>query len=75
MPRTAWRWTVAAVLTMMFTACGDEATSDKRGYTKAPLETVGLRIRPETPTDYRRFGSLNRPDGEPLVLADSASAG
>lgn len=36
---------MAAVVALA--ACGDPATKDRRGYTKAPLETPGLVIRGE----------------------------
>jgi len=67
MRRTGW---IAAVL--FLAACGDGETEDRRGYTKAPLETPGLRIEVEARSAMDRIGVPNRPMGEAIVLPDSA---
>ncbi len=36
---------VGAISLALLFGCGDPATSDRRGYTKAPLERPGLIIR------------------------------
>lgn len=72
---TTWRLTGALLLAAALTACGDAPTSDHRGYTKAPLETIGLFIQPEVRTGVSRFARLNLPDGQPIVLQDSVPGG
>ncbi len=45
-------------------ACGDGLTTDDRGYTKAPLEQPGLRIRAEGSSAMDSLGS-------PVVARDT----
>jgi hypothetical protein len=73
MRSTAW---VASVL-LLIPACGDRETEDRRGYTKAPLETPGLIVDAEARTDMNALGTPNRPVGEtiPGTVVDSAEAG
>jgi len=42
-------------------------TSDDRGFTKAPLETLTVFIQPEQRSEVRSFAHLNRPDGQPIA--------
>lgn len=46
-------------LALAVLACGDPATEDNRGYTKAPLETPGLLVRGE---DASGMEGLSRPN-------------
>ncbi|MBI4408164.1 MAG: hypothetical protein HY561_00555 [Gemmatimonadetes bacterium] len=43
-------------LVLLAVACGDVATSDTRGYTKATLEDPGLTIRAERSTAMDALG-------------------
>lgn len=52
------RAVVAGALLAALTACGDPETSDRRGYTKAPLEQPGILIAGEEPTV---MGRMNEP--------------
>jgi hypothetical protein len=53
--------------------CGDAPTSDTRGFTKAPLEVLGLFIESEIRSDVREFARLNLPDAQRIASpADSA---
>jgi hypothetical protein len=45
-------------------ACGDSESSDKRGYTKAPLEHAGLIIKPEKPSVMNALGKPLMPTTE-----------
>jgi hypothetical protein len=45
-------------------ACGDSESTDKRGYTKAPLEHAGLFIRPEKPSVMNSLGKPLMPKTE-----------
>jgi hypothetical protein len=64
------------VLLVSVGACGDIATRDDRGYTKAPLETPGLRIGAEEPSPMRELGDPILPEARELeaAAADSVSA-
>lgn len=42
-------------------ACGDAPTDDRRGYTKAPLEDPGLRIRSESTTQMAELAQPQLP--------------
>jgi len=75
MPRALWRICGCCLAAVCLTACGDAPTADDRGYTKAPLETPGIVITPETRADVRQFMRLNQPDGLPVILPDSAAGG
>jgi hypothetical protein len=48
--------------------CGDPATTDRRGYTKAPLERPGLVIRSAEHHDLRRFGRPQLPVAQEIEL-------
>jgi hypothetical protein len=63
----------ACVALVALTGCGDAPTSDARGFTKAPLEVLGVFIESETRSDVRAFARLNLPDGHRTgAPADSA---
>ncbi len=69
------RWSgmaCVAVLCGLVLACGDAATSDGRGYTKAPLEEPGLTVQPEATTEMVRFGEADVPDPPLEPPTDSA---
>jgi len=53
-------------------ACGDPATTDDRGYTKAPLEHPTVAIRGEEPGEMSRYGSPNRVVAEAIELPEEA---
>lgn len=63
-----------AALALAALACGDPATNDDRGYTKAPLETPGLLVRGEDASGMGELGrpNLPRPD---LPREDAAAEG
>lgn len=76
MARSGWFGVGACVLLVVLAGCGDAPTSDRRGYTKAPLEVLGVFIQSETRSDVRQFTRFNLPDGQPVappVAADSAA--
>lgn len=76
MPRLNWHGVVACTALMGLAACGDAPTNDHRGYTKAPLEHIGVFIRPELRSDVHEFAVLNLPESTPLPApapADSAA--
>lgn len=52
------RMLLAGTLLLTVIACGDPATEDRRGYTKAPLEDPGLLIGAEEATV---MAAMNRP--------------
>jgi hypothetical protein len=52
-------------------ACGDAPTTDKRGYTKAPLENPGVFIEPEPVTEMSELGEPIRP---PIVEIETPGA-
>lgn len=66
-----------AIVAVLAVGCGDEETTDRRGYTKAPLEVPALLIDAEEVTEMDRLGTPNRPRGERLEppLADTTAAG
>ncbi len=41
----------------LLAACGDSESTDKRGYTKSPLESPGIIIRPEKPSVMNSLGT------------------
>lgn len=76
MARSGWFGFGACVLLVALAGCGDAPTSDRRGYTKAPLEVLGVFIESETRSDVRQFTRFNLPEGQriaPAVAADSAA--
>jgi hypothetical protein len=72
-----YRWLVvgACASILAVAGCGDPPTTDDRGFTKAPLEHIGVFIRAETRSDVRAFARLNVPDGQRIApqAADSAA--
>ncbi|HEX6135140.1 MAG TPA: cytochrome c [Longimicrobiales bacterium] len=68
------RPTTAALLVMVLAACGDPATTDNRGYTKAPLEKPSLLIGGEEPGAMSRYGAPNRVVAEELRLPEETAA-
>ena len=69
-------WVVG--LAVVALACGDPATEDARGYTKAPLEEPGLLVAGEDPTPMDALGRPNRPrlEGDREAIAgDEEGAG
>lgn len=54
------------LVVLVLSACGDDETSDARGYTKAPLETPAVFVDAEARTDMDRLGVPNRPRGEEI---------
>ncbi len=56
----------AAVVALALAGCGDHATTDERGYTKAPLEDPNLIISPEPTTPMSRLGV--KPNLPPVVV-------
>jgi mono/diheme cytochrome c family protein len=59
--------TLITVLVVGLTACGDPATNDDRGYTKAPLEDPGLLVSGEAASPMAELGRANRPRAELAV--------
>ena len=61
-------------VTVLVVACGDPATEDPRGYTKAPLESPGLAIVGEPRSPLAGVRSELEPGlvGEPLSEAEPA---
>lgn len=60
----------AALLSMTLFACGDPATTDDRGYTKAPLEDPSVLIDGEEPGRMSQYGSPNRVVAEELEVPE-----
>lgn len=60
----------AALLAATVAACGDPATTDDRGYTKAPLEKPGWVVTGEEPTEMDALGD---PIRVPALESDSAT--
>ena len=55
--RIRWLPAFVAAAALAAAACGDPNTTDTRGYTKAPLEDPGLRIRGEGSSAMDSLGS------------------
>jgi hypothetical protein len=66
---------VAGALLLALTACGDPETEDRRGYTKAPLESAGLLIRGEEPTIMGEMNETIRPRPPLHIETESERAG
>jgi mono/diheme cytochrome c family protein len=66
---------VLTLLALAFVACGDAATTDRRGYTKAPLESPGPLIRAEQPGEMARYGQPNRVVADRIELPEMPPAG
>lgn len=60
------------VMAVTLGGCGDPDTRDHRGYTKAPLEVPGVRIKGQATSPMRRFGPPRVPVAERIELTDSA---
>lgn len=56
----------AALAAVTLAACGDQSTTDTRGYTKAPLENPDVFITPEPTTPMSRLGV--KPNLPPVVV-------
>jgi len=54
--------------------CGDPETTDRRGYTKAPLEQPGFVVEGEPVTEMDRLGEPDRPRPEVLELPEAGQA-
>lgn len=68
-----------AVVLLGAVGCGDPDTNDKRGYTKAPLESPNVLVKGERASAMAALGSPNLPVA-PVIAAeeqkkDSAAAG
>lgn len=51
------RVSFCALMVCAISACGDAATTDNRGYTKAPLEKPGILITPENGSAMDSLGT------------------
>lgn len=60
----------SALAALAMAACGDPATNDSRGYTKAPLEHPTVLIAGEEPGEMSRYGEPNRVVAEELEVAE-----
>ena len=59
----------------LLTGCGDPKTSDRRGYTKAPLEHAGWVVKGEKSGAMRELGTPNQTHAEIIqVAAEPAKA-
>nr|PZN89844.1 MAG: hypothetical protein DIU52_10995 [bacterium] len=56
-------------------ACGDAPTTDRRGYTKAPLEDPGLRIKSEPTTPMAEYAKPQLPEVVDIPPPDTSGAG
>ena len=61
------RTMIIAVLALA--ACGDPATNDNRGYTKAPLEKPTVLVQGEPESEMDKLGDPARPDA-PIIKAE-----
>ncbi len=59
----------------MVAACGDAATPDTRGYTKAPLEDPGVFVHSEEATEMDRLGTPNVRKPVVITPGDTAAEG
>ena len=62
--RSVMRYALVLIATLGLAACGDSDSTDKRGYTKAPLEHAGLIIKPEQPSVMNSLGKPIMPKTE-----------
>jgi mono/diheme cytochrome c family protein len=60
----------ALVLVVLLAACGDQETTDPRGYTKAPLENPTVMIEGERPGTVAQYGQPNRVVAEEIELPE-----
>lgn len=56
------RMIAGAMVAGLLAACGDAETTDTRGYTKAPLEQPGVRIRAEQPSQMSELRGPLQPE-------------
>lgn len=63
-----------ALISAALMACGDPATTDHRGYTKAPLERPSVVIAGEEPGRMSEYGHPNRVVAEELELPEEVEA-
>jgi len=75
LPRPNWHGVLACAALAGLTACGDGPTHDNRGYTKAPLEHIGVFIRPEARSDVHEFAVPNLPERTRLPSPAPADSG
>ena len=61
---------LAIVSAIVVLGCGDQETTDRRGYTKAPLENPGLTIEHADRHQLRQFGRPLTPEVTPIRLED-----
>lgn len=61
-------------LILFLAACGDPETTDRRGYTKAPLEDPRTLIRGEVPGEMAQYGQPNRVVADVIELPEAAPA-
>ena len=75
MNRYGWFVLGACASLLTVAGCGDAPTTDDRGFTKAPLEHIGVFIQAESRSDVRAFARLNLPDGQRIATeaADSTT--
>ena len=60
-------------LSVLAVACGDNKTTDHRGYTKAPLERPTVLVSKEHQTDMDRLGTPAGPNA-PIIEAEKDTA-
>ena len=77
MVRRAMRTTTITIfaVALVAAACGDAPTTDRRGYTKAPLEEPGLTIQSEATTEMARLGRPQLPEVVEIPAPDTGGAG
>ena len=66
--------TLPFIVLLIVGGCGDPATDDDRGYTKAPLENPGLIIKSADEHALRGFGRPNLPVAREVEPAPAATA-
>ena len=63
-----------AAAALILAGCGDSATPDDRGYTKAPTEDPGFTIEAEEPSPMAELGAPNQPRPEEIEMAPDTTA-
>jgi mono/diheme cytochrome c family protein len=71
---TRARLGAVTLIAVFAAACGDPATTDRRGYTKAPLENPQPLIRGEQPGEMAQYGQPNRLVADAIELPEAAPA-
>lgn len=61
---------VVMISALILLGCGDQETSDRRGYTKAPLEHPGLIIKHADRHELREFGGPLLPAVREITLEE-----